>query len=458
MVNEQIVAETGETTNTPRPPLLVGRGMPDKNLLAKVGMLSAYFSENYARMGPIYRSMRGDKEVIVISGIEANQFIHEHGRHYLRADETRSLQVQELGIDRLMVGTQGDEHYHLRKRLKQGFSRSILNGKYTRLVDICRGHIQQWQPGQRVLIEQAIPRIFADPLAYGSLTHPMDGRFDQIMYWVRTHIAATSAGSLPFSVTQQPAYLAAKETALAYAIEVIEAHRNGTTEERPVPDLVDEVMAMMAEDSTFMSEQELRTTIVLGVFIGGLDTSAFTVAFLLYELLKHPDVMAQAIAEVDDAFADGPLTPDKIRKLSTLHYALMETMRLYPVSGALQYTVARPFDFAGYRVDEGATLMIATMVPHLLPECYPDPLTFDIDRYQSPRNEHQRVGVHAPYGAGPHTCLGAGVADVLMTLLVATILHTVRFELDPPDYHLVIKSQLIPYPHNFHIRITEQRG
>ena len=52
-------------------------------------------------------------------------------------------------------------------------------------------------------------------------------------------------------------------------------------------------------------------------------------------------------------------------------------------------------------------------VPHFLPEFFPEPEEFDIDRYHAPRNERRLDGAYAPFGLGDHTCLGAGIAEIL---------------------------------------------
>jgi cytochrome P450 len=104
--------------------------------------------------------------------------------------------------------------------------------------------------------------------------------------------------------------------------------------------------------------------------------------------------------------------------------------------------VAKPLTFAGYRLEPGDEVLVAMTVPHFLPELFPHPETFDIDRYRSPRNEHRQRGAYAPFGLGEHTCLGAGIAEIQLMVITATLLHTYRFELDPPDYQLMPGQQL----------------
>ena len=45
---------------------------------------------------------------------------------------------------------------------------------------------------------------------------------------------------------------------------------------------------------------------------------------------------------------------------------------MYPVAPLLFRTVANAFEFGGCRIPAGEHVIIATTVPHYLPECFPD--------------------------------------------------------------------------------------
>src|SRR5918997_6004793 len=109
----------------------------------------------------------------------------------------------------------------------------------------------------------------------------------------------------------------------------------------------------------------------------------------MYEVLRHPEVLARVRADADALFAAGrDLTERDLRTATSLHGALMETMRLHPIAVTQMRTATRDFTFAGHRVTAGETVFVATSVPHFLDEFFPDPQRFDIDRYDRPRAEH----------------------------------------------------------------------
>ena len=86
------------------------------------------------------------------------------------------------------------------------------------------------------------------------------------------------------------------------------------------------------------------------------------------------------------------------------------------------------FDFGGYRVARGTDVLVFTSATHTDARCFADPHRFDVERFRAPRNEHRLKFAFAPYGGGPHVCLGAGMGEALLVLSTATLLRELCFE------------------------------
>ncbi len=223
-------------------------------------------------------------------------------------------------------------------------------------------------------------------------------------------------------------------------------------------DLIDDILDLHESDPQFLPEADLRIN-ALGPFLVALHTVTGTCAFMLYALLKHPELLAQVQSEADRLFADGTPAREALHDMDVTHRAAMETMRMYPVAPLLIRTVTNSFEFAGYRIPAGENVMIATTVPHYLPDHFPEPDRFDIDRYTPERAEHRQPEVYAPFGLGAHRCLGSGFAEVQIAVTMATILHEAELELVPANYTL--KTVMIPFPSpnkSFKVRVVGRRG
>jgi cytochrome P450 len=209
--------------------------------------------------------------------------------------------------------------------------------------------------------------------------------------------------------------------------------------------LIDDIMDAHLRDPKLMPASDLVLTLT-GPYVAGLDTVANTISCFVYAVLKHPEVLARIHKEVDALFANGRIEEEDLKKIPSVHGAIMETMRLYPIAVAQMRTATRDFTFAGHKIKGGEMLYIGTSVPHFMEEFYPNPEKFDIDRYEKPRAEHMQSGAYSPYGRGPHTCLGKSLAEVQMAISMARLFYRLDLALDPPDYVLATKTAPTPGP------------
>ena len=104
----------------------------------------------------------------------------------------------------------------------------------------------------------------------------------------------------------------------------------------------------------------------------------------------------------------------------------------------------------------GVRIVIASTAPHYMSDVFPDPFTFDIDRYLPPRNEHRNPG-YAPYGLGTHTCLGYRWMELQLAVNLLMVARYFTLEVSPANY----KLRISPFPslspsRKLKFRIAEQ--
>jgi cytochrome P450 len=222
--------------------------------------------------------------------------------------------------------------------------------------------------------------------------------------------------------------------------------------------LIDDIMATHMEHPEIMPASDLIVSIT-GPYVAGLDTVANTTSAITYTVLKHPEVKARVLREVDELFAQGEINEeDLMKKIPSLQGAIMETMRLYPIAVAQMRTATKDFMFEGHQIREGEMIYIGTSVSHFMDEYFPDAMKFDVDRYQKPRAEHLQAGAYSPYGRGPHTCLGKSLAEVQLALSMARLFYRLDLELEPAGYVLKTKTAPTPGPAmDFKVRVKGYR-
>ncbi|MCY4662818.1 MAG: cytochrome P450 [Acidobacteria bacterium] len=442
---------------SPAPPAAPGLPLVG-DAFAMAGDVGAFFTQQYLRLGPVFRVHALGRRFTVLAGPEANLFVTREGRLHLRSREFWMDFDRELGAARSMLSMDGAEHARMRKAQKTGYSRSFIHEHLDDVIAITRREVAAWPLDEPVPGLYALQRIVTDQL--GTIAAGMSPRdyLDDMIVFVRTLLTARVTRQRPALLMRTPRFRRARQRVEELYATVRAAHENDP-EHRPDadPDLVDDLLALHHADPQFLPETDLMPA-VLGPFIAGLDTVGSTCAFMLYALLKHPDLLERMTAEADASFDGGTLSADALRQLDVTHRVGLETLRMYPIAPAITRTVSNTFEFAGYTIPAGEKVIVATTVPHHLEQHFPEPERFDIDRYTPERQEHRRPGVFAPFGAGPHVCLGAGFAEVSIAATMATIVHEIEPALDPPDYVLKVSPAPTPSPDDrFKFRVVRRR-
>jgi cytochrome P450 len=75
--------------------------------------------------------------------------------------------------------------------------------------------------------------------------------------------------------------------------------------------------------------------------------------------------------------------------------------------------------------------MLAPHTLHRRSDCFPEPVTFDSERFTPQREKQLPRYAYLPFGAGPRICIGIYFAMMEGHLLLATLAQRVSFTLVP---------------------------
>jgi len=151
----------------------------------------------------------------------------------------------------------------------------------------------------------------------------------------------------------------------------------------PGDDLIS-ALRRVQQGSDRLSESELLATCVMLVNAGH-ETTVNLIANGVLALLRHPVALAELRADpaLADAVADEVLRHDAPVQLVTR-------------------VASAPVDVAGHRIETGDLVLLLIAAAGRDPAVYPEPDRFDIHR--------ERPAPSLAFAAGPHYCLGAGLA------------------------------------------------
>jgi cytochrome P450 len=403
----------------------------------------------YREIGPIFRIKLIRRRFTVMAGLEANQFFIRESNALFRAAGFWEGFGRAVNAREFLVSIDGPPHRRLRSVMKPGFSKEAVLHRLPEFISLTREIADRYEGGRRIPVVRLTQRLASQQLGALLCNVRADEYFDDLRVFIKTILNATVIGRWPRMMLYLPPYRRARRRAYQFARELV-AHHKSTS--RAQPDIVDDLLAAYEAGDIYETDDELYIA-VIGPFLAGMDTVANTIAFMLYALLHDPSAMERVRQDAATLIGGEGPTVAKLKCCRALLGAIWETLRLYPIVPAVLRSAAEPFCFAGCRVDAGEVVMIATTVPHYLPEIYANPAAFDIDRFQGEQVEPRSAGAFAPFGLGAHSCLGSNLAEVMMALTVATLVHDYRIEMAPSDYALKISANPTPSPTNFRVRL-----
>ena len=427
------------------------------NVFGMAKDVHAFLSREYRQHGPIFRVRALHYHWVALVGPEANVFATQNGPTHFRSWEPYHEFSAALGAHRVLLTMDGPEHMRLRRLLVKGYSPKTLEANLDLVHDIARRAIAQWPQGQPIEIQHAMQQIITEQIGMFCNSLSSEEHIDDLIYFLAMLIQMNITKRLPRVMERLPKYRRARRRITELYQRIMATHQGGRRSGQP-RDFVDELLDAYQEDPQLLPETDLFAN-VLAPYLVGMDTSATVCAFMLYSLLQHPEILERMRAEVDQMYAQGGPTPEALRGLDVTHRVALETMRMYPVVPALTRFVSNSFEFGGYRVPAGAQLLLGTTVGHHMPEYFPEPDRFDIDRYTRDRAEHRQPGAFAPFGVDRHRCIGSSLAEVQIVLTLAAIVHEADLELERPERPLKIKRSPAAHPdHSVRMRLVRRRN
>lgn len=403
--------------------------------------LEGFIFQQYAKHGSCFRVKVLNQEFLVFGGPDAAQALAQNEGE-VDAWQVWAPIIEEFGGRQTLGMLEGEKHRRYRAAARQGFAKTRVQQNVPLLISLTREALDAVPAGKAFEVGPWVQELVASSVGMLTLGRkPGDSLQDFIKYW-HTHMAVTLSGTRPKSDLTKPAYLKAKANARAAAQQILDMDDSAM----PSPYARD-LKKFMQEDPELLNEEELLFMMLLP-YVAGLDTVVNVLTLSLYHLYSRPELLRRLQDEVRPVLAAG-LPAERLRELKLLHALVLEVMRFHPIANMVSRHATKDFEFQGYNIKAGQKILMALMASQRDPAFFRDPEKFDVERFMEPRNEHKQKGAMNPYGAGAHTCLGAGMAETLLAVLLATIVGSERLSLFPLDYQIkpFHINNLAPDPH-----------
>ena len=388
-----------------------------------------------------------DKQVILLTGAEANEF-------FFRASDEDLDQAQAYPFMTPIFG-KGVVFDASPERRKEMLHNSALRGDHMKshaatIEREVRRAIEGWgDTGEIELLD-----FFSELTIYTSTACLIGRKFrDQLDSRFANYYHLLERGTDPLCYVDP--YLPiesfrirdeAREHLVGLVDEIMSQRIANPPRDKSDRDMLDVLVSIPGEDGRPRFTADEITGMFISLMFAGHHTSSGTSSWTLIELMRHPDIYAEVRNELDELYADGQeVSFHALRQIPKLENVIKETLRLHPPLIILMRVAQGEFEVQGYPIHQGDFVATSPAISNRIPQDFPEPNTFDPDRYEKPREEDvlQRW-TWIPFGAGRHRCVGAAFATIQIKAIFSVLLREYDFEMiQPPESYRNDHSKMV---------------
>ncbi|MEU0870705.1 cytochrome P450 [Nocardia brasiliensis] len=395
------------------------------------------FMAELASVGKIVRVDIGSRVVYVITDFGLlHRVLVENPDSY-----ERGLLFERIRLifDDSFIVADGQRHMDLRRPLQPAFHKAMLESYAPTMKRNADALASSWQPGQIIEARSALLELVITNLLGSMFSHEPD---TEELQFISGLIAAIGAGAivgsvLPKGLARLPLpvnrkFLSAGRQLRDYCRGLLVARR-ASGERRD--DLLDLLLYSFGDEPR---SEEFLSAQAVTVLFGGIDASTAMLSWCLYELSQRAEVGAKLQEEIS---ATADLSPRSLGQLDYLNRFLNEVTRIHsPVLQTRRNITPVELDGVTFpaRTDIGYSLAAIHRNPHI----FPDPHTFDPDRWPS-SNSGSKCRSFVPFSMGNQMCIGNNLAWIIFQTTLHSLLAKWQFQ---PVQTMKLPRALGPIP------------
>ncbi|KAJ3016662.1 UNVERIFIED_CONTAM: Lanosterol 14-alpha-demethylase [Siphonaria sp. JEL0065] len=209
-------------------------------------------------------------------------------------------------------------------------------------------------------------------------------------------------------------------------------------------DVLNGLMKAEYKDGSKPSDEAVAH-LMIALLLGGQHTSSTTSSWMLFELARRPDVIADLLKEQSMVLTGKPDTPahelpdltyETLKELKLMDCVMKESLRLHTPIHTIMRLVENDVEHKGYTIPKGHFICAAPQVSHLTESKFPEPYKFDPLRHMGSDEgsgewtingvdiaQKSARSLFLPFGAGRHRCIGEQFAFIQNKTIVSLIIR-----------------------------------
>lgn len=378
------------------------------------------------RFGPFDYLMLNDSDAI-------HHVLVENYKNYTKG---RNYEGLKLVLGQGLVTSEG-EHWRKQRKLAQpAFHRDRLAGFAEIMARATAGFVEQWasKDGQVVDVHEEMVRLTFLIVGLTLFSVDLGGEADRVGPLVAD--AVRYANDYAMALIRIPPWVPTAKNRhfrrIKGSLDKLVYRMIQERREAGASATQDDLLAMLmsatdADSGAAMSDEELRDE-AMTIVLAGHETTANLLAFTWHLLSLHPDVARRVRAEAIEVLGDRAPGVSDLPRLELTTRVLQEVMRIYPPAWGFERQAIEADQAGGYRIEKGTIVGILPYVLHRNPRHWPNPESFDPDRFLPERSAERPRYAYLPFGGGPRQCIGNAFAMMEAQIVLAMIARRYRLE------------------------------
>jgi len=333
-----------------------------------------------------------------------------------------------------------EEHHHHRRIMQEAFTNERLAGYLDGLNRGIERGIAAWRPADDFRVLPAVKQLTLDLATETFMGAELGATADRVnKAFVDTVRAGTSFVRFPMPGGRWAKGLRGRKVLEEFLTGYLPDKRAGDGD-----DLFTALCHAASEEGNTFTDADIVNHMIF-LMMAAHDTSTITSSTIAYYLAKNPEWQERVRAE-SSALGSAAVRFDDLDKLVSLDLVMKEALRLVAPVPALARRTVKDTQVLGRFIPAGTLTSAGIGFTHYLEKYWPDPETFDPERFAEHRRE-DKVHQHAwePFGSGAHKCIGMRFASVELKAIMHQFVQRFRWSV-PPDYEMKLDTTALPVP------------
>jgi len=398
-----------------------------------------YYTEQRDKYGDVFISNNILGTSVVLCGPAANKLLLVEQAKFTSNKEAWEVVLSDLFPNGLML-MDGAQHKYHRSIMLDAFKKEAMQGYLDIMPSLVEQLLEELKGQSKLLFFPFFKNVTLK--IAGSVFFGLSLKEDLSKVNKAVTDIVNASGAIPVNLpfTTYRKGINGRKFLIDYFKSIIGERRSN-----PGKDLFSKLCQAKSEEGDQFTDQEIIDHLIF-ILMASHDTTAITLSLMSYFLAKHPEWQEQVRTEIQTTPLASPIQVKELRQLEKLGLVMKETLRLHPPLITVARKLEKEMEVDGIRIPKNTSVSLVFQMTQLDERNFTNPLTFDPARFNKVRKEQSKCPfAYAPFGAGPHHCIGYGFAEMSIKMVMKELLTHYRLSV-PKGYECPIRDVPLKQP------------